>query len=170
MKQALLLATAAATGLVTCGGASGTTRLAACTGSQVAARFGVVPGSAGAGNISYRLTLENTSTRTCTVTGLPRGQLLGRTGRTLPTRIRAAFRPGLAAVLVRIAPGKAARATARFSPDVPGVGEQTIGACEPKAYTLRVVLEGGGTANARLAPATPVCEHGTMSFSAYTRL
>jgi hypothetical protein len=73
-------------------------------------------------------------------------------------------------VLVRIAPGKAARATARFSPDVPGVGEQTIGACEPKAYTLRVVLEGGGTANARLAPATPVCEHGTMSFSAYTRL
>lgn len=170
MKRALLLAAAAAASLVACGGASGTTRLAACMGSQVAARFAVVPGSAAAGNISYRLTLENTSDRTCTVTGLPLGQLHGRTGKSLPTHIRAAFRPGLAAVLVRIAPGKAARATARFSPDVPGVGEQTAGACEPKAYTLRVVLGGGGTATARLAPATPVCEHGTMSFSAYSGL
>jgi hypothetical protein len=169
MKRALVLAAAAVTALAACGGASGTTRLVACTGGQVAARFAMVPGSAGAGNISYRLTLENTSARACTVTGLPAGRLLGRTGKALPTHIRAAFRPGLTAVLVRIGPGQAARATARFSPDVPGVGEHTIGACEPKAYTLRVVLEGGGTASARLAPATPVCEHGTLSFSAYTR-
>lgn len=170
MKRALLLATAATTALVACGGASSTTRLVPCAGSQIAARFAVVPGSAAAGSISYRLTLRNISGRTCTVTGLPQGQLLGRTGKRLATHIRAAFRPGLTAVLVRVAPGGSARASARFSPDVPGVGEQTIGACEPKAYALRVVLEGGGTANARLVPATPVCEHGTLSFSAYTRL
>jgi hypothetical protein len=148
-------------------GASGGSQPLSCAGSQLSGRFAVVPGSAGAGNIVYALMLKNTSTKTCTVTGLPEGRLFGLHGRKLPTHIHAAFPAGLAAVLVRLAPGKGARATARFSPDVPGVGEGTIGACEPKAYTLRVSLTGGGTMSAKLAPATPVCEHGALSFSAY---
>jgi hypothetical protein len=160
-----LLAVAAA--FAACGASAGSLP-AACAGSQLSGRFAVVPGSAGAGNIVYALTLKNTSSKTCTVTGLPQGRLLGLHGRKLPTHIRASFPAGLAAVLVRLAPGKTARATARFSPDVPGVGEGSPGrACEPKAYTLRVSLRGGGTTNATLAPATPVCEHGALSFSAY---
>lgn len=151
-----------------CGASAGGQSPSSCAGSQLSARFAVVPGSAGAGNIVYALTLKNISTKTCTVTGLPQGRLLGLHGRKLPTRIHASFPAGLTAVLVRLAPGKSARATARFSPDVPGVGEGSPGrSCEPKAYTLRVSLAGGGTTNAKLAPATPVCEHGALAFSAY---
>ena len=160
------LAVIAAAAFAACGASAGG-QPSSCTGAQVAGAFKVVPGSAGAGNIVYALTLKNISTKTCTVTGLPQGRLLGLHGRKLPTRIHASFPAGLTAVLVRLAPGKSARATARFSPDVPGVGEGTVGACEPKAYTLRVSLAGGGTTNAKLAPATPVCEHGALAFSAY---
>ena len=160
------LAVLAAAAVAACG-ASASSRTAPCTGAQLGARFAVVPGSAGGGNIVYALTLKNTSTKACTVTGLPQGRLLGLHGRKLPTHIHASFPQGLAAVLVHLAPGRSARATARFSPDVPGVGEGGVGTCEPKAYTLRVSLPGGGTTNAKLAPATPVCEHGALAFSAY---
>ena len=164
LRIALIAAAAAA--VAACGASAGGGPTA-CTGAQIAGAFKVVPGSAGAGNIVYALTLKNISSRTCTVTGLPQGRLLGQHGGALPTHIRAAFRPGLTAVLVRLAPGKSARATARFSPDVPGVGDHTPGACEPKAYALRVSLAGGGTTNAKLSPATPVCERGQLQFSAY---
>jgi hypothetical protein len=160
------LAVVVAAAFAACGASAGG-QPSSCTGAQLAGAFKVVPGSAGAGNIVYALTLKNTSAKTCTVTGLPQGRLLGVHGGTLPTHIRAAFRPGLTAVLVRLAPGRSARATARFSPDVPGVGDHTPGACEPKAYTLRVSAAGGGTTNAKLSPATPVCERGQLQFSAY---
>ena len=161
------LAVLAVAAFAACGASAGG-QPPSCAGSQLSARFAVVPGSAGAGNIVYALTLKNISTKTCTVTGLPQGRLLGLHGRKLPTRIHASFPAGLTAVLVRLAPGKSARAIARFSPDVPGVGEGSPGrSCEPKAYTLRVSLAGGGTTNAKLAPATPVCEHGALAFSAY---
>src|SRR5947209_6946140 len=92
---------------------------AQCAGGQLAGRFAVIPGSPGAGNISYELTLKNPSATTGTVTGLPQGQLLGKTKRKLPTHIRAA-RPGqLTAILVTLVPGGSTYATARFSPDVP---------------------------------------------------
>jgi uncharacterized protein DUF4232 len=160
------LALAAAAAFAACGASAGG-QPSSCTGAQLAGAFRVVPGSAGAGNIVYALTLKNISSKTCTVTGLPQGRLLGLHGGKLPTHIRASFRPGLTAVLVRLAPGKSARATARFSPDVPGVGDHTPGACQPRAYTFRVSLAGGGTTNAKLGPATPVCERGQLQFSAY---
>lgn len=161
------LAVTVAAAFAACGASAGSGP-AACAGSQLTGRFAVVPGSAGAGNIVYALTLKNSSSKTCTITGLPQAHLLGLRGQKLPTHIHASFPQGLTAVLVRLAPGKIARATARFSPDVPGVGEPTtMHACEPKAYTLRVALRGGGTTNAKLAPATPVCEHGALSFTAY---
>ena len=141
----------------------------ACNGTQLAGSFNAIRGSEGAGNIVYRLTLTNTSTTTCTLTGLPSGQLLGKTGKKLPTHIRAASAQTLTAVLVTLAHGKSAHADARFSPDVPGVGEQMTGQCEAKSFSLRVSLRGGGTTTVKITPATPVCEKGQLSFSAYVR-
>jgi hypothetical protein len=140
-----------------------------CRGSQLAGRFAVIPGSAGAGNISYRLSLKNTSTAPCALSGLPQGRLLDRSGRALPTHVRAAFPGALTAVLVRLAPGRSSRATARFSPDVPGPGEGMRGRCEPVAHFFRAAAPGGGTTKTDVKPPTPVCEHGRLLFSAYGR-
>ena len=139
-----------------------------CEGSQLAGRFSVVPGSAGAGNIVYKLTLTNRSWAPCTLTGLPEARLLNKAKKALPTRIRPANPGALAAVLVTLRHGQATVATARFSPDVTGVGE-TGNPCEPKAYWLRVFGQGGGTTLVPITPATPVCEHGQLSFTAYGR-
>jgi hypothetical protein len=141
---------------------------AACTGAQLKGTFNVERGSAGAGNISYTLVLKNVSSRMCTVTGLPQGRLLGKTGRALPTHVRAASPGMLTAVLVRLLPGKTVYASARFSPDVPGPGEPTAGTrCEPPAWWFRVVAPGGGTTKVKVGPPTPVCEHGQLLFSGY---
>jgi hypothetical protein len=143
-------------------------QLTDCAGGQLAGRFAVVPGSGAAGSISYTLRLKNTSTVPCTVTGLPLGRLLGRRRVQLPTHVRAAHPGALTSVLVRLAPGDSTFATARFSPDVPGPGEPVPGTtCERRAYWFRVRPPGGGTTTVPLTPPTPVCEHGTMFFSAY---
>jgi hypothetical protein len=155
--------------LVFAGVASSKATAPACKGSQLAGSFNAIRGSEGAGNIVYRLTLMNTSPAACTLSGLPSGQLLGKTGKKLPTHIRAANAQALTAVLVTLAHGRSAHADARFSPDVPGVGEQMTGQCEAKSFSLRVSLKGGGTTTVKITPATPVCEKGQLSFSAYVR-
>jgi hypothetical protein len=155
-------------GAAAASGAGAATHLTSCRGSQLGGTFKAVPGSAGAGNIVYALVLRNVSTSQCDVSGLPQGRLLNQAGKPLPTHVRAAFPGALTAVLVRLAPGKSTRATARFSPDVPGPGEPVAGRnCEPKSYWFRVTGQGGGTTKVKLSPATPVCEHGSLSFSAY---
>jgi hypothetical protein len=142
---------------------------APCKGAQLAGTFAVVPNSAGAGNIVYALRLRNVSHTTCTVTGIPGMTLLDARGRRLPTHPVPAQRGALMAVLVRLAPGKAAVATARFSPDVPGVGEPVSGRrCEPVASTLLVRPSGGGTVRAPIRPPTSVCEHGGMTWTVLT--
>lgn len=138
-----------------------------CAGSQLAGGLAVVKGSAGAGNITYALSLTNRSTHTCTLTGLPQGVLLGRAGQKLPTHVTAAFPGALAAMLVTLKPRHSARASARFSPDVPGVGDKAPGPCEPTAYRFRVTGQGGGTTTVKLVPPTPVCERGRLLFTAY---
>ena len=153
--------------LVAASTAGATHVVARCNGAQLVGTFAAVPGSAGAGNITYALKLRNVSATACTVTGLPQGTLLGRTRHVLPTHVRAAFPGALSAILVTLAPGQATRATARFSPDVPGTGEQTTGRCEPVAWWLRVIGQGGGSTTVKIAPPTSVCEHGRMLFSAY---
>jgi hypothetical protein len=164
-----LLALAAlvlATGAASCASAA-THGTGSCAGSRLAGTFRVVPGSAGAGNIVYALVLKNVSKSACRIAGLPRGRLLGKTGKPLPTHVVAAAKGGRAAP-VTLAPGKAARATARFSPDVPGPGEPVAGRqCEPTSYWFRVAAPGGGTVKVKLQPATPVCEHGQLQFSVY---
>jgi uncharacterized protein YecT (DUF1311 family) len=141
-----------------------------CNGSQLSGTFTAVPGSAGAGSISYRLTLVNRSQSTCFVTGIPRVVLLDVNGRALPTSVRPAA-PGVAtSAKIDLAPGSAATADARFSPDVPGPGEQHPGACEKTAYWLAVrPAPGPGKLSVPVSPPTPVCEQGRMSFSLLRR-
>jgi hypothetical protein len=142
---------------------------APCKGAQLAGTFAAVPNSAGAGNIVYALRLRNVSPATCTVTGIPGVTLLDARGRRLPTHPVPAQPGALTAVLVRLAPGKTAVATARFSPDVPGVGEPVSGRrCEPVAATLLVRPSGGGTVRAPIRPPTSVCEHGGMTWTVLT--
>ncbi len=142
-----------------------------CSGSMLTGTFRAIPGSAGAGNIVYRLRVQNHSSAECGVTGLPRLTLLDASGRKLPTHTRFNGMPGsLTAVLVPLSPGGTATLTARFSPDVPGPGEAVVGRpCEQKAYKLRVAPSGGGSVVVPIAPATPVCEHGSLQLSVFTR-
>jgi Protein of unknown function (DUF4232) len=139
----------------------------ACTGDAMSGSFAVIPGSPGAGQISYRLRVKNDSPVACFVSGLPVVQLLDQAGKDLPTNAQPA-RPGQGtAAQIILQPGASASADARFSPDVPGGSEQTDGPCEPKAYTLRVSLA-GAPLDVPVTPPTPVCERGTLSFSLFS--
>ena len=140
---------------------------AACTGADLAGRFAVIPGSAGAGNIVYSLRLTSVSSSPCFVSGLPAVALLDKNGSPLPTHVSAA-QPGQAtAARIVLQSGDTAKADARFSPDVPSTGEQQIGPCEPKAYVLRVTAP-GGTVAAPISQPTAVCGHGSLSFSVFS--
>jgi hypothetical protein len=142
----------------------------ACHAAALAGSFAAVPDSEGAGNIVYRLRLTNTSSQACVLIGIPRLTLLDAKGKPLPTNIRAdvAGSDALTAHLT-LPPHKSVTADARFSPDVPGPGEQTTGRCEPVAAELRVTAPGGGNLVARISPPTSVCEHGQLSFRTLTR-
>ena len=76
----------------------------------------------------YALVLRNRSSRSCAVSGLPQVTLLGLHGKMLATHVRAASANLRAAPLILLKHGDSASATARFSPDVPGPGEQQRGA------------------------------------------
>jgi hypothetical protein len=102
------------------------------------------------------------------VTGIPGLQLLDAHGRKLATHQAPAHPGELTAVMVLLAPKRAAVATARFSPDVPGPGEPQTRQCEPTARELRVSPSGGGTLVVHVTPPTAVCEHGTMTLSVLT--
>jgi len=168
MPRLLALTTIVLAAAVVSSGAVASSSPGACKASQLAGTFAAIPGSEGAGNIVYALVVKNRSTSTCTLTGLPQGKLLNVNGKAQPTHVIAANKGALTAVLVHLKPGHTSRATARFSPDVPGVGEGAAGkACEPKSYGFRVTAPGGGTFTVKLRPATPVCEHGQLQFTAY---
>ncbi len=141
----------------------------ACTGGDLGGSFSVVRGSAGAGQISYELTLTNTSSSHCWVSGIPGLQLLDSQGGALPTSVSSAHPGQGAAAKIELPPGGSAKAEARFSPDVTGPGEprtqprpgQPVN-CEPVADMLRVTVSGGGTLIVAVDPPTPVCEHGAL--------
>jgi hypothetical protein len=157
---------AAATALAVLAGAVRAGAAPACVGRDLTGSFAAVPGSAGAGQISYNLRLRNRSSRACFVSGLPALHLVDRAGRLLPTHITPAHPGALTAVRVVLRPGGYSAATARFSPDVPGTGEQMTGPCERKAFRARVTAPpGGGVVVVPLVPATPVCERGSIAFS-----
>ena len=144
--------------------------VAVCAGNELRGTFAVVSGSAGAGQISYRLRVTNASASACVVSGMPAAvQLLDTQGRPLPTHATAAQPGRQTAARVVVQPGESASADARFSPDVPGIGEAQSGRpCEPTAATLRFTASGGGSVDAPIRPPTPVCEHGALRFSLFT--
>jgi hypothetical protein len=143
---------------------------AAPAGSQAAGcqgltgSFTVVPNSAGAGNIVYALRIHNGGTSSCVLRGLPQVRLLGTGGKALPTKVLRDPRFTPKPFVLR--PGRTATAQARFTPDVPGPGEQSPGPCEPVAHRLRVVA-GGATVLVPVRPPTRVCVHGRMTFTPY---
>jgi len=136
-----------------------------CAGAQLTGSFALVPGSAGAGQIAYALTVRNASERPCSLHGIPEGTLLGASGAALPTHVRAAG--GGTAIRVVLQPGASAVAQARFSPDVAGEGDSQSGTCQPEAHTFQVTPNGGGVMDAAIKPPTSVCEQGTLSFEAF---
>jgi hypothetical protein len=145
---------------------AGAARIApACKASQLSATFKAIPNSEGAGNIVYTLVVKNTSSKVCSVNGLPKGVLLDQHGKVQATHVMTAA-PGTMQAVIPLKHGATTRATARFSPDVPGPGEGGK-QCEPKSFWFRLTAPGGGTLKAKLSPATPVCEHGQLQFSYY---
>lgn len=138
----------------------------ACTADSMSGTFGVVAGSAGAGQITYRLTVRNTSPVACFVSGLPSVQLVGANGADLPTHV-VAEQPGTAtAARIVLQPGTSSFADARFSPDVNGTGDATNGPCQPQATKLRVAV-GGAPLDVAVSPPTSVCEQGQLRFKLF---
>jgi hypothetical protein len=85
--------------------ASAATGATACTGDSMTGLFTAIPGSAGAGNIGYRLHVTNASPVACFVSGLPNAQLISTTGNDLPTNVVPA-QPGQAtAARIVLQPG-----------------------------------------------------------------
>lgn len=134
-----------------------------CAGTDLAAVFTLIPGSAGAGQISYTLTVKNSSQIPCSVQGIPQGTLLGATGTALPTHVKSSGGGGRKIVLP---PGASATAQARFSPDVAGTGDSQSGACQPVAHSFQLSAAGGVT-EAAIKPPTSVCQQGTLNFEAF---
>jgi hypothetical protein len=156
---------------VTTTGATTTTKTAAsapCAAGSLQGSFDVVPGSPGAGQISYTLKLTNTGATPCYVSGIPQVQLLGTTGGALPTSASAEPPAPASPPKVSLQHGGSAVAEARFSPDVNGTGDSTNGQCQPTATVLRVTAQGGGTLDAPIQPPTPVCEQGSLHFRVFT--
>jgi Protein of unknown function (DUF4232) len=141
---------------------------ASCAAGSLQGSFDVVPGSPGAGQISYTLKLTNTGATPCFVSGIPQVQLLGTTGTALPTAPSAEPPVPANPPNVSLQHGQSATSEARFSPDVNGTGDNATGQCQPTATVLRVTAPGGGTLDAPIQPPTAVCERGSLHFRIFT--
>ena len=134
-----------------------------CSGSDLAGVFTLIPGSAGAGQIAYSLSVKNTSSAPCSLHGVPQGTLVGVSGTALPTHVKSAGGGGRQVVLP---PGASATAQARFSPDVAGTGDAQSGACQPQAHSFELSAA-GSVAEAEIKPPTSVCQQGTLNFEPF---
>ncbi len=164
-RRCSLLAAVVIVGALALAGGGPAANVSPCTGAMLTGSFSVIRGSGGAGHISYALTLRNRSPKSCVVSGRVGLRLLGRTGKALPTKVQPA-KLGQTSKRVVLRPNGRAKASARFSPDIPGPGESTGGPCEPTAYKMRVnPPPGAGTLVAPIKPPTPVCEQGLIRLS-----
>jgi hypothetical protein len=143
-----------------CGRSTSGVALARCGASSVRATFSLVPGSQGAGQVGYTLTITNTGHASCTISGLPAIRLLGAGRVALATRAHSDERGSHA---VKLAGGQWAQSNATFSPDIAASNEPGD-RCEPLAYSLALTLHGGGTLLAPMDP-TMVCQHGAIDFT-----
>lgn len=139
---------------------AGARHVPGCVASQLSGKMKVIHGSAGAGHISYNLTIKNTGHSTCALENHVGLRLLKANGHTLPTHNVNVD----ASETSTIAPGHSLGAELRFSPDIPSGGEPTHGACEPAAHKVRVrlVAPGSGALVGPVSPATSVCGHGSI--------
>jgi hypothetical protein len=135
---------------------------ALCRGADLAGSFAAISGSAGAGNVGYRLRLSKHTRGSCFVSGIPQLRLLDRSREPLPTHATAAHPGRLTAVRVVLARGESTRLAARFSPDVPP-------GCGGRAWYLRVWPGGGGSVVVPVRPPTVVCQRGRLQLDAFTR-
>jgi hypothetical protein len=143
-----------------CGRSTSGVALARCGPSSVRATFSLVPGSQGAGQVEYTLTITNTGRASCTISGLPAIRLLGAGHVALATRAHA---DGGGSHAVKLAAGRWAQSNATFSPDIAASNEPGD-RCEPLAYSLALTLRGGGRLLAPMDP-TMVCQHGAIAFT-----
>lgn len=136
-------------------------RASRCGPAALRASFTLVPGSQGAGQIGYTLTITNAGRTSCTISGFPGMRLIGAGGVRLATRAHPEQSGG---AVVALATGQWAQSNATFSPDIAAANEPG-NHCEPLAYRLLLTLAGGGSVLAPMDP-TMVCQHGSMAFSA----
>ena len=150
---ALLAGGALATG-------SSTVKAGGCNANNFAAHMREIKGSAGAGSISYRLSLTNTGSKACRLGNYARLQLEKADGKDLPTHVHQVGTPAT----ITVAAGATASAPLRFSPDIPGPGEPKHGPCEPRASLVVVTLlyPSSGSTVAQVRPKTSVCSHGSI--------
>ncbi|WP_370354194.1 DUF4232 domain-containing protein [Catenulispora sp. EB89] len=121
----------------------------------------VVPDSQGAGHVAADLTLQNTSARSCTVSGFPAIALLASNDRTLPSYI--VKDTSVPATTITVVPGASVHAEMRYSANVPGPGEPDNGQCEPTTVHAQAQLPGDSAwAHITLDNPTPVCEKGEL--------
>src|SRR4051812_47244454 len=104
-RHRLVIGIVAAAAGVAATASRGTAAPAACRPSQLQAKMAAVRGSAGAGNITYRLVLRNTSAKACAVSGHPALRLRGAGGRGLPTHMRVVPPGAGAAALIALPHG-----------------------------------------------------------------
>jgi hypothetical protein len=131
-----------------------------CKNTQLTAAMTVIGGSSGAGSISYKLTLKNTSSKPCRLGNRPGLGLMRANGTSLPTKV---IYSGKAATVTIAAKGSRS-IKLRFSPDIPGPGEPKKGPCEPKAAKVLVGLTSPASAEVigAVKPPTSVCQKGRM--------
>jgi hypothetical protein len=160
-RRLLGLAAAAGVCLLLAAGGSASGAPAGCTSGELHATFALVPGSQGAGQIGYVLTITNGGRAACALRGVGAFRLLSSTGGALPTNVRTD--PG-GAYTVTLAAGQWVQAAASFTPDIAGPGEPG-NHCEPVAHALRLTLaDARGTVTAPMDP-TMVCQHGRIAIS-----
>lgn len=153
-----LSATAALTSAAAFAAATADGAVQPCSAARISAKMAVIPGSAGAGHIGYKLTLKNTGAGGCTLGNHPGLKLLKANGRGLPTHVTKFGKQKT----VTIKPGHSASARLRFSPDIPSGGERTRGACEPAAHKVRVFLSPSASLVGPVNPPTSVCGRGAI--------
>jgi hypothetical protein len=153
----LAIGVVAAVAAVAASAGSASASVPNCNATDLKAKMTVIQGSAGAGHISYKLTLKKTSPGTCLVNTHPGVKLLKANGTPLPTHVTKVGRKGF----VSVRSGRSVSADLRFSPDIPGPGEPTRGPCEPAAHKIAVFLN-PSSVRGPITPPTPVCGHGAI--------
>ncbi|MGI8493486.1 MAG: DUF4232 domain-containing protein [Acidimicrobiales bacterium] len=128
------------------------------------ATFTIIPGSAGAGHVEGRIVLVNVGTNPCRTGGYVGVQLLGASDTPLPTKV--VRDTGTPVTTIVVPAGGAASALVRFSPDVPGPGDNPGPSCQPVASGSEITPPNDTSFVIAHGPQSSVCEQGTLEVRA----